>query len=198
MLNKNYFTILKDPVSWKTGVNKIIHDIDSRLKNLENSSSSGEGSSEHTHDEYATKVELNSTNSIVDEINNNYVSASLLSDSLEAFASVEHTHDEYLTYNDTISNSEKINNKTYGDLREEFASTNHDHQSMCYVKPFIADGESVVYLPIYTDEQSMFVLDINGEGFSITTDFVDDSTEVTIDGGTSGNTYYLFYWSPQA
>lgn len=38
MLKKNYSTILKDPVSWKANVNKIIRDIDDRLKNIENSS----------------------------------------------------------------------------------------------------------------------------------------------------------------
>ncbi len=197
MLSKNYFTILKDPASWKVGVNKIIRDIDVRLKNLE--SGAGNGVVEHSHDEYATKVELNSTNSMVSEINDNYVSHNQLDDTLEAFASVEHTHDDYLTYDDTISNSEKVGNKSYTQLKSEFASKNHEHQHMCYVKPFVVNnGESVVYLPVFTDEQSMFVLDIDGEGFSITTDFEDDNTVVTIDGGTDSNTYYLFYWSPQA
>lgn len=201
MLNKNYFTILKDPASWKTGVNKIIHDMDNRLKSLENSSSSDEGSSEHTHDEYATKEELNSTNSTVDKINSNYVSNSYLEDTLTGFASVNHTHENYLTYNDTISNAEKVGNKSYNQLKSEFALTNHEHTGMCYVKPFIVGSgggsETVVYLPIYTDEKSMFVLDLDGDGFSITTEFEDDNTVVTIDGGTSSNMYYLFYWTPQ-
>lgn len=43
MLRKNYSTLLNDPVSWKVSVNRILRDIDDRLKSIEDGFDVSEG-----------------------------------------------------------------------------------------------------------------------------------------------------------